>query len=95
MVKQRKKHTKKKRAGKGFNKNTAKARKINASTPVETCSEQLSAFGGLSALVKFFDLFKFEEIFNFAYQEPRRKPKLGHYSMVIGILPREIRISNQ
>ena len=54
MVKQRKKHTKKKRAGKGFNKNTAKAGKINASTPVETCSEQLSPFGGLLALVKFF-----------------------------------------
>ncbi len=86
MVKQRKKHTKKKRAGKGFNKNAAKARKINASTPVETCSEQLSPFGGLLALVKFFDLVKFEEIFNFAYQEPHRKPKLGHYSMMIGIL---------
>ncbi len=53
MVKQRKKHTKKKRAGKGFKKNTAKARKINASTPVETCTEQLSPFGGLLALVKF------------------------------------------
>jgi hypothetical protein len=86
MVKQRKKHTKKKRAGKGFNKNAAKARKINASTPVETCTEQLSPFGGLVALVKFFDLVKFEEIFNFAYQKPSRKPKLGHYSMMIGIL---------
>jgi len=80
MVKQRKKHSKKKRIGKGFKKNTAKARKINASTPVETCSEQLSPFGGLLALVKF------EEIFNFTYQAPRRKPKLGHYSMMIGIL---------
>jgi len=86
MVKQRKKYTKKKRAGKGFNKNAAKARKSNASTPVETCSEQLSPFGVLLALVKFIDLVKFEEIFNFAYQEPRRKPKLGHYSMMIGIL---------
>jgi hypothetical protein len=38
------------------------------------------------ALVKYFDLVKFEEIFNFAYHEPRRKPKLGHYSMMIGIL---------
>ncbi|MBW2328001.1 MAG: hypothetical protein JRF45_16380 [Deltaproteobacteria bacterium] len=89
MVKQRKKYskkkrTKKKRTGKGFKKNTAKARKINASTPVETCSEQLSPFGGLLALVKFFDLVKFEEIFNFTYQAPRRKPKLGHYSMMTG-----------
>jgi len=40
MVKQRKKNTKKKRIGKGINKNTAKARKINASTPVETYSEE-------------------------------------------------------
>jgi hypothetical protein len=86
MVKQRKKYSKKKRIGKGFKKNTAKARKINASTPVETCSEQLSPFGGLLALVKFFDLVRFEEIFNFTYQAPRRKPKLGHYSMMIGIL---------
>ena len=64
MVKQQKKHSTKKRTGKGFKKNTAKARKINASTPVETCTEQLSPFGGLVALVKFFDLVKFEEIFN-------------------------------
>jgi hypothetical protein len=34
MVKQRKKYSKKKRVVKGFKKNTAKARKINASTPV-------------------------------------------------------------
>ena len=86
MVKQRKKYSKKKRMCKEFKKNTAKARKINASTPVETCSEQLSPFSGLLALVEFFDLVKFEEIFNFTYQSPRRKPKLGHYSMMIGIL---------
>jgi len=73
MVKQQKEHTKKKRAGKGFKKNTAKAEKINASTPVEICSRQLSPFGGLVALVKFFDLVKFEEIFSFAFQKPRRK----------------------
>jgi len=86
MVKQRKKHSKKKRVGKGFKKNTAKARKINASTKVETCNEHLSPFGGLLALVKFFDLFKFSEIFDSTYQAPRRNPKLGHYSMMIGIL---------
>ena len=85
MVKQQKKHSKKKRAGKGFKKNTVRARKINASTQVETCTEQLSPFGWLLALVKFFDLVKFEKIFDFAYQAPRRKPKPGHYSMMIGI----------
>ncbi len=46
MVKQRKKYSKKKRTGKGFKKNTVKARKINASTPVETCSEQLTHLAG-------------------------------------------------
>ena len=86
MVKQRKKHSRKKRSGKGFKKNRAKARTINASTKVETCTEHLSPFGGLLALVKFFDLFKFSEIFDSTYQAPRRKPKLGHYSMMIGIL---------
>ncbi len=70
MVKLRKKHTKKKGACKGFKKNTVKARKINASTPVEICSEHLSPFGRLLALMKFFDLDKFEEIFNFANQKP-------------------------
>jgi len=46
MVKQRKKYSKKKRAGKGLKKNTAKARKINVATPVETCTDHLSPFGG-------------------------------------------------
>ena len=86
MVKQRKKNNKKKRSSKGFTANSAKARKINASTKYETCDEQLSPFGGLLAVIKFFDLVKFKEIFNYAYQRPSRKPKLGHYSMVVGIL---------
>jgi hypothetical protein len=54
MVKRRKKYTRKKRNSKGFKKNRAEARKINASTVYETCSEQLSPFGGLLALIKFF-----------------------------------------
>jgi len=86
MVKQRKKNTKKKRNGKGFKENGAEARKINASTVFETCTEQLSPFGGLLPLIKFFDLVKFKEIFNSTYLAPRRDPKLGHHLMVIGIL---------
>ena len=86
MVKQRKKNNRKKRFSKGFTANTAKARKINASTEYKTCDEQLSPFGGLLAVIKFFDLVKFKEIFNYAYQRPGRRPKLGHYSMVVGIL---------
>jgi len=86
MVKQRKNLSRKSRSGKGSFKNRARARKINASTSFETCSEQLSPFGGLLALIKFFDLVDFPDIFHFAYRPPSRQPKLGHYSMMVGIL---------
>ena len=86
MVKRRYHKKAKSRNSKGFRKNRAKARKINASTRYETCSEHLSPFGGLLALIKFFDLVGFREIFHSAYHAPTRKPKLGHYSMVVGIL---------
>jgi hypothetical protein len=86
MVKQQKKHIKKKRSSKGFNTNAAEARRINASTVYGTCTEQLSSFGGLLAVIKFLDLLKFKEIFDSTYQAPSRKPKMGHYLMVVGIL---------
>ena len=86
MVKRQKNITSKNRIRKGFCKNRAKARKINASTAYETCSEQLSPFGGLLALIKFLDLVNFHKIFNSAYQPTSREPKLGHYPMMVGIL---------
>jgi hypothetical protein len=86
MVKRRKNNSRKNRTRKGFCKNRTKARKINASTPYETCTEQLSPFGGLLALIKFFDLVNFHKIFNFAYQPASREPRLGHYSMMVGVL---------
>ena len=86
MVKRRKKVNKKNHIRKGFCENRAKARKINASTAYETCTEQLSPFGGLLALIKFLDLVNFHKIFNYAYQPTSREPKLGHYSMMVGIL---------
>ncbi|UCG09039.1 MAG: IS1380 family transposase [Desulfobacterales bacterium] len=86
MVKVRRKNSRKKRNGKGHHKNRAKARKISASTVYETCTEQLSPFGGVLALVKFFDLVNFKEIFDFAYQKPTREPKLGNHLMMVGIL---------
>jgi hypothetical protein len=86
MVKRQKKNTRKKSSSKGFKARDAKARKINASTCYETCTEQLSPFGGLLAVIKFLDLMEFHDIFQFAYRAPRRKPKLGHYLMLVGIL---------
>jgi len=86
MVKSNKSKKRKNRKNKGFEQNVARARKINASTPHETCSEQLSPFGGLLAMIKFFDLIDFKQIFNSTYRAPARQPKLGHYSMVTGLL---------
>ena len=86
MVKQREKNNRKKPTRKGFKKNRARARKISASTGFDTCTEQLSPFGGLLGLIKFLDLVDFAKIFDSAYIVPRRDPKLGHYSMVVGIL---------
>jgi hypothetical protein len=86
MVKRRKKTTKKKRSRKGFCEKRPRPRKINASTAYETCTEQLSPFGGLLPLIKFIDLVGFREIFHFAYRPPSRDPKLGHYLMMVGIL---------
>lgn len=86
MVKQRKKDSRENPISKGFKKNPAKARKINASTGFDTCTEHLSPFGGLLGLIKFLDLVNFAEIFDSTYMAPRRDPKLGHYSMVVGIL---------
>jgi hypothetical protein len=86
MVKRHRKNIKKNGSSKRFNEDRARARRINASTEVETCGEQLSPFGGLLGLVKFLDLFDFKENFNAAYIAPSREPKLGHYFMVLGIL---------
>ena len=63
MIKQQRKNNRKKRAGKGFKGNRTSARKINASTEFDTCTEQLRLFGGLLGLIKFLDLIDFAEIF--------------------------------
>ncbi|MEE8380142.1 MAG: IS1380 family transposase [Gammaproteobacteria bacterium] len=86
MVNKRKKNNTKRRTGKGFKRNRAKARKINPSTRYDTCTEQLRPFGGLLALIKFLDLVDFKQIFNSTFHKPSRDPKLGHHAMVIGIL---------
>ena len=59
---------------------------IGPNTPYQVCSERLTAFGGLLALVKFLDLIGFEALFAQHYTAPKRRPELGHYAMVVGIL---------
>lgn len=60
--------------------------KITADTPHTECSERLTAFRGLLALVKFLDLIGFEELFAEHYADPKREPKLGSYRMMLGIV---------
>ena len=60
--------------------------RITADTPYGECSERLTAFGGLLALVKFLDLVEFERAFAQHYVLPKRGPKLGDYRMVLGLL---------
>jgi len=60
--------------------------RITANTNYGECTERLTAFGGLLALVKFLDLIGFEEEFEKHYVKPRRQPKLGNYRMVFGLL---------
>ena len=73
-------------ASKGLEERGSRAKKINASTAFEICTEQISPFGGLLGLIKFLDLIKFEKVFKHLYIAPRRKVRLGNDRMVIGIL---------
>ena len=59
MVKGHKYNNTKKRIRKGFKKTASKPSKITASTPYGVCTERLSPFGGLVALIKFLDLLGF------------------------------------
>ena len=86
MVKIQKKRITETGSGKVFCQNQKRAGVVGPSTEYETCSEQISPFGGLLALVKFFDLIKFREIFDSSYQKPTRNPKLGHHLMLTGVL---------
>jgi hypothetical protein len=86
MVKKRNKDIRKRGVSKRYNESCGRARKINASTAYETCSEQLSPFGGLLGLVKLLDLFDFKKYFDEGYVAPSRKTKLGDYAMILGIV---------
>jgi hypothetical protein len=59
--------------------------KITPDTRYDECSERLTAFGGLLALVKFLDLIGFEIVFAEHYRAPQRKTQLEHHRMISGI----------
>jgi len=59
---------------------------ITPDTPYGECSERLTAFGGLLALVKCLDLIGFEKALAEHYVHPTRQPKMGGYRMVLGIV---------
>ena len=80
MVRKHDKGITKNKSSKGFVEQDVRASKINASTSYGVCSERLSAFGGLLALIKF------QEVFDHTYKGPCRALKLGDYRMVVGIL---------
>ena len=76
-----------KNGGKPDRKQGQKRRTVlTPDTPYGECSERLTAFGGLLALVKLADLIGFEKIFQEHFARPERAPKLGHYRMVLGFL---------
>jgi hypothetical protein len=82
MVEKRSKAIMKDRGGKGICEEAATPRKITASTLYDTCTERLSPFGGLLGLIKFLDLLRFEEVFDYVYREPGRKKHVA--------LPRQV-----
>ena len=59
---------------------------ITAETPHGLCGERLSAFGGLTVLVKYLSLIEFKEVFDSAYIGPARQAMLGCRKMVLGII---------
>ena len=84
MVKNKKRDITETAVNKGEKEKQLFARKINASTPYETSKKALSAFGGLLALIMFFDLVGFEQIFEHCYTKPVRTLNLGYYRRVVG-----------
>ncbi len=86
MVKVKRENTHKIGVKQAFQQQRSEPAKINAETRYELAATQMTAFGGLLAMVKFLDLVNFKELFEHHYCSPSRKPKLGCYRMVLGFL---------
>ncbi len=80
------KRTRKQGQSEASERRAAERTVITPDTPYGECSERLTAFGGLLALVKFLDLIGFQSAFEEHYVHPKRVPKLGGYRMVLGML---------
>lgn len=59
---------------------------ITSSTQYDTCSERMTAYGGLLSLVKFLDLLGFDELFRSNFRTPHRGTAYGYCPMVKGLL---------
>lgn len=86
MVKSKRTEKREKNQARTRTQEAARRVKITPDTPYTQCSERLTAFGGLLALVKFLDLIEFESAFAQHYVHPKREAKLGGYRMVLGML---------
>lgn len=86
MVKIKRENTLKTGVKQAFQQKHSEAAKIRPETKYELSDTQMTAFGGLLAMVKFLDLVNFKELFENHYCSPSRKPELGCYRMVLGFL---------
>ena len=86
MVKIKRENTLKTGVKQAFQQQSPEPAKIRAETRYELSDTQMTAFGGLLAMVKFLDLVNFKELFENHYCSPSRKPELGCYRMVLGFL---------
>jgi hypothetical protein len=85
-VKTKKEHKTKRSVNQGKEQTVRTPAKINADTGYEASEVRMSAYGGLLALTKFLDLVEFKEAFEKNYCSPTRKPALGCYRMILGLL---------
>ena len=86
MVKIKRENTHGTGAKQAFRRQRSEPAKIKAETLYELSDTQMTAFGGLLAMVTFLDLVNFKELSENHYCSPSRKPELGCYRMVPGFL---------
>lgn len=86
MVKTENKDKTKKPANQGKERTARNPAKINADTEYAASDGRMTAYGGLLALMKFLELIEFKEAFDKNYCSPTRKPALGCYRMILGLI---------